>query len=257
MRALTFVSALVILSATLLAQRPADTIAASGGDITITPIAHGTVHIAQGPHVVLVDPTLFGGWDGPHPGNVAPKISFDGLKPPTLILVTDVHGDHLDGDAIAALRGPATAVVVPGAGGAGWQWITGVTQIANGQSKSVGGMTIEAVPMYNLVRGPTPATKFHDKGRGNGYIVMLGGKRLYFSGDTECTPEMKALKSIDVAFIAMNLPFTATPAEAAECAKAFQPKIAYPYHYKGQDVKIFERALAGTGVEVRLRDWYR
>lgn len=87
--------------------------------------------------------------------------------------------------------------------------------------------------------------------------MTLGGKRLYLSGDTECTLEMKALRNIDVAFIAMNLPFTATPAEAAECAKAFNPKIAYPYHYRGQDVKIFESALAGSGVEVRLLNWYK
>ena len=151
---------------------------------------------------MLVDPTLLGGWDGPHPGNVVPKVSFEGLKPPTHILITDVHGDHLDGDSVAALRTPMTDVVVPGTGGAGGQRIPRATQIANGQT---------------------------------GYIVTLGGKRLYLSGDTECTLEMKALRNIDVAFIAMNLPFTATPAEAAECAKA----------------------LAGSGVEVRLLNWYK
>ena len=148
------------------------------------------------------DPTLLGGWDGPHPGNVVPKVSFEGLKPPTHILITDVHGDHLDGDSVAALRTPMTDVVVPGTGGAGGQRIPRATQIANGQT---------------------------------GYIVTLGGKRLYLSGDTECTLEMKALRNIDVALIAMNLPFTTTPAEAAECAKA----------------------LAGSGVEVRLLNWYK
>lgn len=256
MRTITVVLSLALLASSASAQRPFDTIAATGGDIVITPIAHGTVHIAHGPHVLLVDPTLVGGWDGPHPGNVVPKVSFEGLKPPTHILITDVHGDHLDGDSIAALRTPTTDVVVPGDGGAGWQWIPRAAQLANGQTKTVGGVAIEAVPMYNLVRGPKPNLRFHDKGRGNGYIVTLGGKRIYLSGDTECTPEMKALKNIDVAFIAMNLPYTATPAEAAECAKAFKPKVAYPYHYKGQDIRIFESALAGTGVEVRLRDWY-
>ncbi len=110
--------------------------------------------------------------------------------------------------------------------------------------------------MYNIQRGPTPTTRFHDKGRGNGYVVTLGGVRIYISGDTECTPEMKALKDIDVAFIAMNLPYTATPLEAAECAKAFKPKVVYPYHYKGQDPKQFDAAVAGTGIEVRIRDWY-
>lgn len=253
MRTLIFVLA---AATTLSAQRPADSIPATGGDITITAIAHGTLHIKFGNHVVLIDPTVYGGWDGPYPGGVAPKISYEGLDPPTLILVTDFHGDHLDGDAIAAVRRPSTVIVVPGTGPAGWQWLPGATQIANGQTKTLAGVGIEAVPMYNLVRGPTPVTKFHDKGRGNGYILALGGKRLYVSGDTECTPEMKALKNIDVAFIAMNLPYTATPDEAAECAAAFKPRVAYPYHYKGQDTKIFESKLAGRGVEVRLRDWY-
>ena len=256
MRQTVLTSAVVLLASWASVQRPSDVVAANGGDITVTPIAHGTVHVAFGSHVVLVDPTLYGGWEGPHPGNVVPKVNYDGLKTPTLILITDTHGDHLDGDAIAALRSASTTVVVPGAGGAGWQWIPGVTQIANGQTKTVGGIEIEAIAMYNLVRGPTAATKFHDKGRGNGYIVTLGGKRLYFSGDTECTPEMKALTNIDVAFIAMNLPFTATPAEAAECAKAFKPRIAYPYHFKGQDVRIFESAVSGSGIEVRAREWY-
>jgi len=165
-------------------------------------VAHGKVHIAHGSHGARPDPTLLGGWDGPHPGNVVPKVSFEGLKPPTHILITDVHGDHLDGDSVAALRTPMTDVVVPGTGGAGGQRIPRPRQIANGQT---------------------------------GYIVTLGGKRLYLSGDTECTLEMKALRNIDVALIAMNLPFTTTPAEAAECAKA----------------------LAGSGVEVRLLNWYK
>jgi L-ascorbate metabolism protein UlaG (beta-lactamase superfamily) len=97
---------------------------------------------------------------------------------------------------------------------------------------------------------------FHDKGRGNGYIVTLGGKRLYFAGDTECTPEMKALKNIDVAFVPMNLPYTMTPAEAAECVKAFKPKIVYPYHFRGQKPEDFAAALKGESIDVRIRDWY-
>jgi L-ascorbate metabolism protein UlaG (beta-lactamase superfamily) len=237
------------------AQRASDKIPATGGDIVITPIAHGTVHIAHGPHVVLVDPTIYGAWDGPHPGGVAPVMNYDRLKPATLVVVTDIHGDHYDSDAIVKLKTAAAKVIVPNVAGWHWQPPT-ATPLANGRSETVDGITVEAVPMYNLVRGPSATARFHDKGRGNGYVLTIGGKRLYFSGDTECTPEMKALKNIDVAFIAMNLPYTATPAEAAVCASAFKPKVAYPYHFKGQDVKIFEAALAGSGVEVRLRDWY-
>lgn len=249
------IAACVVLATSMLtAQRAADTTPATGGDITITPIAHGTVHISHGKEAILVDPTVYGGWDGPHPGGVVPQLNYDGLRPPTLILVTDIHGDHYDTDAINKLKTPATRIVVPNI--AGWQYPAGVTMLANGRSQVFGSLTVEAVAMYNLERGPNAVTKFHSKGRGNGYVVTIGGKRLYFSGDTECTPEMKALKNIDVAFIAMNLPYTATPDEAAGCAAAFKPKIAYPYHYKGQDTKIFESRLAGSGVDVRLRDWY-
>ena len=118
------------------------------------------------------------------------------------------------------------------------------------------GIEIEAVPMYNLTRGPAPGQFYHDKGRGNGYIVTLGGKRLYIAGDTEGTPEMRAMKNIDVAFIPMNVPYTMTPAEAADAVKAFKPKIVYPYHYRGSDLTVFANALKGTGIDVRLRDWY-
>ena len=111
--------------------------------------------------------------------------------------------------------------------------------------------------MYNLTRGPTPGKLFHDKGRGNGYLLGFGDKTLYFSGDTECTPAMKALKNVDVAFVCMNLPYTMPVEEAAECVKAFKPKVIIPFHYRGSDTNAFKQALAGTpGVEVRLRDFY-
>jgi L-ascorbate metabolism protein UlaG (beta-lactamase superfamily) len=110
--------------------------------------------------------------------------------------------------------------------------------------------------MYNLERGPEPGRLFHDKGRGNGYIVTAGETRIYLSGDTECTPEMRALADIDLAFVCMNLPYTMTPAEAGACVDAFKPKVLYPYHYRDSDLGELERALAGSGVELRLRSWY-
>ena len=129
--------------------------------------------------------------------------------------------------------------------------------MANGETKNISGVTIEAVPMYNVRPDPQfGGAIFHTKGRGNGYVVTIGGKRLYFAGDTACTLEMKGLKIIDVAFLPMNLPFTMPPSEAAECARAFKPKIVYPYHYFESDPKEFEAALKGSGIEVRLRDWY-
>jgi L-ascorbate metabolism protein UlaG (beta-lactamase superfamily) len=134
--------------------------------------------------------------------------------------------------------------------------VTEATALANGETKTMGAFTIEAVPMYNLTRGPSPGKFYHDKGRGNGYIVSYGGLRVYIAGDTEGTPEMRALKNIDVAFVPMNLPYTMTAGEAADAVKAFHPKVVYPFHYRGTDTKVFAKALTGTGIDVRLRDWY-
>jgi L-ascorbate metabolism protein UlaG (beta-lactamase superfamily) len=134
--------------------------------------------------------------------------------------------------------------------------LEGAIVMANGETRDVDGLSISAVPMYNLTRGPAAGQLFHDKGRGNGYVITLGGKRIYIAGDTEGIPEMRALKGIDVAFVPMNLPYTMTPAEAADAVKAFAPKIVYPYHYRGPDTAVFANALKGTGIDVRLRDWY-
>jgi len=280
-------TSIALATATTLAQRPpADTVPATGGNITVIPITHGTVEIVQGSHVILVDParsfsdppfdapppppprdTARGGGapppppPGPPPGPMrAPgRITaalYAGLSKPTLILVTDIHEDHFDPQVIRMVGGPATVVVGPSVVSSKF---AGAGALANGQTKTVDGVTFEAVPMYNLKTEQGMDEPFHTKGRGNGYIVTLDGKRFYFAGDTACTPEMKTLKNIDVAFLPMNLPFTMSSADAVECAKAFRPKIVYPYHYLGDDAQgpeDFEKALSGSGIEVRRRDWY-
>ncbi len=116
---------------------------------------------------------------------------------------------------------------------------------------------IESFPMYNLTRGPAPGKHYHEKGRGNGYILTIGGKKIYLSGDTENIPEMKNLTGVDVAFICMNLPSTMTPQEAAEAVRVFKPRIVYPYHFGSTELTPFRDALKDeTGIEVRIRDWY-
>ncbi len=179
--------------------------------------------------------------------------SYAGLPPADIILVTDVHGDHFSAGVIGKLRKAGSVVLGP-------EMIVksfaGARVIHNGEKNIVGPFTIEAVPMYNLKRGPGEGKHFHDKGRGNGYVVTFGGKRFYFSGDTEGVPEMRALKGIDVAFICMNVPYSMPPEEAADAVRAFHPKVVYPYHYRGSNLKVFESALAGSGIEVRIRDWY-
>jgi L-ascorbate metabolism protein UlaG (beta-lactamase superfamily) len=234
---------IVLFPIGLSAQTATTTVAATGGDITITAIQHGSVQIEHAGKVIQVDPA---------------QGDFSTAKQADLVLVTDIHGDHLNPAIIAKVRKAGAPVVMPAAAQsqAGAATPPPIEVLANGETKTVAGVSIEAVPMYNLQRGPSAGQLFHTKGRGNGYIVTLGGKRLYFAGDTECTPEMKALKNIDVAFIPMNLPFTMPPAEAVECARAFMPKLAIPYHYQGQNPQEFQTALKGSGIEVRLLKWY-
>ena len=217
-----------------------DTIPADGGEIRITPILHGSVQVEFGDTVIYVDPWSQGDYSS------APKAD--------LVLVTDIHGDHLDAEAIASLSQEGTELVVSAAVA---EELGSGTVLANGESMEVAGIHIEAIPMYNLKRGPEEGKLFHEKGRGNGYLLTLGGKRIYIAGDTACTPEMKALEDIDVAFVPMNLPYTMPPEEAAECVAAFKPAVVYPYHYRGSDLELFKGGLADVPeVEVRLREWY-
>lgn len=235
----TTIAVSVTLSA-LPAAGVADIITAAEGDITITPITHGSVQVEYGGKVVQIDPWSRG--------------DYSGASKADLILVTDIHGDHLDTEMIAKLRRESTVLVVPTAAA---DRVEGETVIGNRESLEIGGIRIEAVPMYNLKRGPEEGTVFHEKGRGNGYIVTLGGKRIYFAGDTECVPEIRELTGIDVAFMPMNLPYTMPPEEAAECVRAFRPRIVYPYHYRGSDLGEFSSALEDLPeIEVRIREWY-
>jgi L-ascorbate metabolism protein UlaG (beta-lactamase superfamily) len=181
-------------------------------------------------------------------------VSYDGLPRADVILITDVHHDHMSPATVASLKTDTTSIVAPPAVAPS---VPGSIVLKNGERKEIGGIGVEGIPMYNLTRGPTPGQLYHDKGRGNGYVLTLGGKRVYIAGDTECTPEMKALRDIDVAFVPMNLPYTMPPPEAAECVRAFAPKIVYPYHYRGSNLAEFQGALAGAKeIEVRIRDWY-
>lgn len=220
------------------ASRPSDSVATAAGPVTITPVMHAAVLLRAGGKNIYIDPAQ---------GN------FDGLPAADLILITDIHGDHLSAPTIAKLSKAGTAVWGPKAVAAQTKVDT---VIANGESRKWGDWTIEAVAAYNLTRGPAAGQFYHDKGRGNGYVLTYGGKRLYFSGDTEAIPEMLALKNIDVAFVCMNLPYTMTPEEAAEAVRKFHPAVVYPYHYRGSDPNVFANALKGSGVEVRLREWY-
>ncbi len=232
--------ATVVLAALpLLAQRPVETFKTKAGEMKITPIRHASLMMEAGGKTIHVDPWSQG--------------NYDGLPAADLILITDIHGDHMDPKAIAKVKKEGTVIIAPEAV---QKTVTEAQPLANGASKTWGAFTIEAVPMYNLKRGPSEGKLYHDKGRGNGYIITYGGTRFYIAGDTEGHPEMRALKNIDVAFIPMNLPYTMTPEEAAEAVKAFHPKVVYPYHYRESKPEAFASALQGTGIDVRVRNWY-
>jgi L-ascorbate metabolism protein UlaG (beta-lactamase superfamily) len=226
----------------------ADTIPATGGTIELTPMAHAHVQIEFAGKVIHVDPSS--------------QANLANAKPADLVLISDIHGDHMDPPAIDRVKKPTTQYVAPAALADRFPGTT--TLIANGETKTVDGVSIRAVGAYNLQRGPAPGQLYHPKGRGNAYVLTLGGKRILVTGDTECTPEIKALTNIDVAFVTMNLPFTMPPAEAAACVKAFRPKIVYPYHYRQQDLEPLDKnrsdfvaAMKGfNGVEVRAADFY-
>ena len=221
--------------------RQVQTFDTSKGPVKITPVYHASLEISAGGKVIIIDP--------------AKPANFSGLPQADLVLITDIHGDHMDPDLLKTVSKADTTIIAPAAVA---KTVTTAKVINNGEKTTWGDWTIEAIPMYNTTasRGPKPGTVFHEKGRGNGYVLTYGGKRFYFSGDTEGIPEMRALKNIDVAFICMNLPYTMTPDEAADAVKAFHPKVAIPYHYKGQDISVFKKDLDGTGIDVRLLEWY-
>jgi L-ascorbate metabolism protein UlaG (beta-lactamase superfamily) len=227
------ISILVALAGYAQRKFQEDTIKTAGGDLKITFIGHGTLMLNYAGKVIHIDP-------------VSMYADYTTLPKADLILVTHEHGDHLDMNAIQAVGKPgaeiinntsAAAILVNGA------------VMKNGETKSVLGFKVEAVPAYNLGK------PFHPKGVGNGYVLTLGDTRVYIAGDTENVPEIKALKNIDVAFLPMNQPFTMTPEQVADVARAVRPRILYPYHYGETDAgKLVELLKPEKGIEVRIRD---
>ena len=230
------------------AQGQTQTFATSAGPVKITPIYHASTLIEAGGKVIYVDPTqklqLNGVGTGP---------DLTGRPHADLILISDIHHDHMDTAAISILSKPDTVIIAPPAVA---ETVKNAKTVANGQTTTWEEWTIEAIPMYNMKRGPAPGQFFHPKGRGNGYVLTYGGKRFYFSGDTEGIPEMRALKNIDVAFICMYERPTMSPEEAADAVLAFHPKVAIPYHWGSSDPTIFKEKLKGSGIDVRILDWY-
>lgn len=215
-----------------------DIVKTAKGDLQITFIGHGTVMFTYGGKVIHVDP-------------FSRLADYSKLPQADLILLTHEHGDHLDLKALESLRTDKTKIILTENCA---RQIKGGIIMRNGEVKTVDGLTIEAVPAYNLVHMNSAGVAFHPKGSGNGYVISFGDKRIYLAGDTENIPEMQNLKNIDCAFLPMNLPYTMTPEMVADAAKAFKPKVLYPYHYGETDpAKLVELMKDVPEVEIRIR----
>ena len=216
-----------------------DFIDTGDGALMVTFIGHGTLMFQYNGAVIHVDP-------------VSREADYTLMPAADLVLITHEHGDHLDPKALEQISKDGTVIVLNSNSA---EKAGGGMVMKNGEVKTVKGLKIEAVPAYNIISKRDGGEPYHPKGNGNGYVITFGGKRVYVAGDTENTPEMKALKDIDIAFLPMNLPYTMSPEMAAEAARAFRPKVLYPYHYGNTDVKQLAELLKGEqGIEVRIRE---
>jgi L-ascorbate metabolism protein UlaG (beta-lactamase superfamily) len=213
------------------------------GKLTVYPVQHASFVMDWGEKTIYVDP-------------VGSSEQYSSYKKPQLVLITHDHGDHLNVELLQTLVTPSTKMIVS-------QSVFDKLSdnlkkqaqvMKNDDKANVLEIPIQAVPMYNLTE---ERKRFHPKGLGNGYVVTLGGKRIYIAGDTEDIPEMRALQNIDIAFLCMNLPYTMTIEQAADVTLAFKPKICYPYHHRGSDVEHFKKMVEEkSDVVVTLLNWY-
>lgn len=215
-----------------------DVIETSAGELQITFIGHGTLMLSFDRKVIHVDP-----WSRLADYSKLPKAD--------LILLTHHHGDHLDPAALQRVRTEGTIVVLTEICG---ERVEGGIIMKNGDRQTFMEIDVEAVPAYNLVHKRENGQFYHPKGEGNGYVLTFGDTRVYIAGDTENTPEMKSLESIDYAFLPMNLPYTMTPEMVTDAVNAFKPKVLYPYHYGDTDLSQLLNLLRDNeDIEVRVR----
>jgi len=218
-----------------------DILSTSQGDLKITCIGHGTLMFTFGGKIIHIDP-------------VFRYADYTKMPKADLILVTHEHGDHLDDVAIQDLTKEGTALICTEKC---MEQVNIESSIImkNGDTQTVQGIKIEAIPAYNIKHMRSENSPFHPEGEGNGYVLTFSDKRVYVAGDTENTPEMKALEYIDVAFLPMNLPYTMTPEMVADAARAFEPKVLYPYHFGDTDTSQLVELLKDTpDIEVRIRN---
>lgn len=198
-------------------------------------IGHGTLMLEYDSLVIHVDP-------------VGMYADYSQLPKADIILITHQHQDHLDKEAIKKILSKNTRIVL---NRASYDELGFGQTMGNGDSVKIDGIGITVVPAYNTTKG---RDKYHPKGRDNGYLLDIGGKRVYIAGDTEDITEMKSLKNIDIAFLPMNQPYTMTAKQLASAVKMIKPKIVYPYHYADSNLSALPQLLKGIqGTELRIR----
>ena len=221
-----------------------DNIVTDDGDVVVHPVNHASFVMSWNGKMIYNDP-------------VGAATLYQGMPKADLLLISHDHSDHYSTSTISSVQGTNTVIIVP-------QYIYNLSSftsfrskavvLPNGASTNLMGLTIQAIPAYN---------SYHPQANGyNGYVLTVGGKRIFMSGDTGNIAEMRALTNIDVAFVCMNMPYTMTVNEATNAVRAFHPKVVYPYHYRDQSGAVtnaasFKKLLGtGPGIEVRLRNWY-
>ncbi len=215
--------------------------------IVVKPISHATAIVEWWDKVIYADPAQSLEWN----------------KIPDVVFVSHEHGDHYNEEVLVEILERDTNVVFLSSqfvyDSLSPQLQENTVVMNNGDGFNTNGFNVTAIWAYNIRED---ALHFHPKWRGNGYIFERDGFRMYFSGDSEDTPEMRALSWIDVAFVSMNLPFTMSVDSAADAVAEFGPEYVFPYHYRGKDglsdLESFEQMLTekNPDVEVVLWDWY-
>ena len=170
------------------------------------------------------------------------------VEPADILLITHAHYDHCSPKDIEKLQKDSTVIVTePESAG---QLSGDIRVMKPGEALAVAGTKIEAVAAYNTNK------TFHPKQKNwLGFVVTLGGSRIYHAGDTDLIDEMEGL-NVDIALLPVSGTYVMTAQEAVEAAKRIKPKIAIPMHYDSlvgseADAHAFAKGLEGI-CEVRL-----
>jgi L-ascorbate metabolism protein UlaG (beta-lactamase superfamily) len=219
----------------------ADKFETNNGELSINFVKHGSLFFEFNGKIIHVDP-------------VARMGDYKNYPDADLIIITHHHGDHLDLNAIELIKKENTKIILTQKCHELSENLSDVIIMKNGDVLEINQLDIEAIPAYNIEHKRENGSPFHMKGEGNGYVISFGDKKVLIGGDTENIPEIKALNNIDIAFLPMNLPYTMTPDMVADAARAFKPKVLYPYHYGNTDTSILVELLKSEkDIEVRIK----